>query len=292
MTVVMNSIYDDLNLSAQKQVKSEMLDKSHFYDFRQNIYNGQMPQKFKEMFLSGDGGELAAKACAVHSSSMLGYNFFHWVEDFPITIEWKKGGPVCYNQVFFEEKMPVLVGTTPANMDIVLRNSNGDVLFIESKFLEYVNGKQNEFKLGKSYFKPQKYYTKGEDWIDLISSLDTTKKSQYWEGIEQEIKHLIAITNWLEGKTEVGGVWYNGVSNVRFINLVFEPKESYSEHISFVEYRDRYDELHASLESHKLIPKCLGMEYMTYSDIWPFIERVLPKPLKEYLETRYMVFAK
>ncbi len=74
-----NSLKEDLNDYARNVKDSALEDDSYFYDFRQNIYGGTMKEEIQKMFLKGDGNELVSKACAVHSSSMLGYNFFHWV---------------------------------------------------------------------------------------------------------------------------------------------------------------------------------------------------------------------
>lgn len=285
----MSSIYTDLNAYAQRQNGSEMVDESHFYDFRNNIYGGVMPSRFQKMFLGGDGNELVSKAGAVHSSSMLGYNFFHWVEEYPLTIQWEDGQRICYNRVKFEEKMSVLVGTNPANMDIVLSNEKGDILFIESKFLEYVNAKQ--FKLSATYQKPQKYFdrTYGEKWAQFIAAIEP---SRFCDGIKQEICHLIAITNWIEHKRDISGVWYEREGDIRFINLVFEPKTTYKEHEFFTAYNKRYEELHQMLSSQKLIPQELKMKFMTYSDVWPMVKSVVPSVLKDYLQEHYMAFAK
>ena len=286
---MMTSIFNDLNAYAKQQANSELLDKSHFYDFRQNIFGGQMPSKFQQMFIAGDGGELTAKACAVHSSSMLGYNCFHWIEQYPLSIEWEKGKTIRYDQVCFEEKMAVLVGTKPANMDVVLRNSKGDVLFIESKFLEYVGSQR--FKLSPTYNNERKYFTYGTEWVDFISHLNTSAPQQYWDGIKQEICHLIAITNWMQQKTDVGGIWYNGIGDVRFINLVFEPNKEYEESERYLAYKERYEELHKALAEKRMIPKDLHMQFMSYSDMWPFITNAIPPQLESYLYKHYMKFA-
>lgn len=284
-----DSIHEALNAYAKQQGNSDLLDDSHFYDFRQNIYGGQMPSRFQRMFMEGDGGELTAKACAVHSSSMLGYNFFHWVEQYPLSIKWGDGKTIRYDSVSFEEKMAVLVGTKPANMDIVLSNSKGDILFIESKFLEYVG--IQKFKLSPTYGNARKYYAFGNDWVEFISRLDTSSQNQYWDGIKQEICHLIAIKNWLAHKTDVGGIWYNGVRDVRFINLVFEPKQDYSEYGRYLAYKERYEELHVALAGQRMIPSCLQMQFMSYSEMWPFVTNVIPPQLEGYLHKHYMAFA-
>ena len=101
----MRELKSELCDYAKKIALSEsMVDESHFYDFRQNIFGGKMKPKFIKMFMDCDGNELVSKACAVHSSSMLGYNFFHWIsEEQPFTYE-----GIQYTKVLFEVKIRYL----------------------------------------------------------------------------------------------------------------------------------------------------------------------------------------
>ncbi|MBP5390592.1 MAG: hypothetical protein J6Y40_00735 [Bacteroidales bacterium] len=272
-----------------KSVKGELIDNSHFYDFRQNIFPEDMNERFKKMFLAGDGNELISKACAVNSSSMLGFNFFHWIsKNATITIN-----SITYDEVLFEVKIPVLKGTKPANMDIVLKNNSNDYLFIESKFLEYT--KTTSFEISKTYKqKLDRYYCLGEKWAEFISNYDSHKKKQYWAGIKQEICHLIGLTNWLSRETSIGNnKRYSNSGNIQFINLVFEPKESFtSEHKKFSSYKQLYEELYKQLKSNNLIPDKLQINFKTYSDLWPYIiSSNLPNGLKDYLYEHYMKFA-
>ena len=284
-----NSIFNELNAYANQQAGSDLLDESHFYDFRQNIYGGKMPLKFQQMFIAGDGHELVAKACAVHSSSMLGYNFFHCIEQYPLSIEWEHGKTITYNKVYFESKMAVLKGPKPANMDVVLSNSNGDVLFIESKFLEY--DKSQSFKLSPAYDEERNYYTHGNEWVDFITNLETNASKQYWEGIKQEICHLIAITNWMEQKTDIAEIPYNSLGDIRFINLVFEPNKEYAEHERYMSYKKLYETFHKTLAEKRMIPMDLHVQFMSYFEMWPFIAKVIPPELESYLYSHYMAFA-
>jgi len=293
-----------------KEGNFNVLKGGYFYDFRQNIFKQEMDRKFEEMFLDGDGGELTSKACAVHSSSMLGYNFFHWIDnDHKLTIHFKDKdnkdiGDNTYNKVFFEVKIPVLKGTRKANMDIVLSNDCGDWLFIESKFLEYQN--HGKFDISKTYKeKPEAYYREEvreklpsyKQWPSFISSYNTTLTKQYWEGIKQEICHLIGLTNWLYAGTEITKLdyikdnKYNQRGEVRFINLVYEPNKNYYEHEDYKAYYDRYWELYDELKKNKLIPAKLKMGYMTYSQLWNDIKNDLPEDLKAYLDEHYMQFS-
>ena len=116
-------------------------DKYYLESYEDNIFVAMQPV-FYNMFWQGSGSELKSgrrgekpKAAALHSSSMLAYNFFHWICDETPLIY--KG--VVYNKVVFEEKLRVLKGNNTANMDIVLvSKDNKTILFIESKFTEHL----------------------------------------------------------------------------------------------------------------------------------------------------------
>ena len=283
----------------------------HFSDYRFNIFNGKMDDCFIKMFNDGDGNELVAKACAFHSSSMLAYNFFHWIKEPEATLEiqWDTETKIVYNDVFFEVKLPVLKSSPRcSNMDVLLTNDNRDFLFIESKFLEYTN--KGDFEFAKSYLsekdkKTQKenYYSDGKKWVSFINSM-LKSKAAYCSGIKQEICHLIALTNWLNGNTtfKLGEKMIDNkaINDVRFINLVFEPLEDkFREHEKFSGYFDRYKKLLEQLDNEdnkKLIPSQLRNEKMcfqNYSFIWNQMKENLNnnKELLKYLWYHYMQFA-
>ena len=181
--------------------KSDVMCNGYFYDFRKNVFTGKMDEKYISMFLHGDGSELVSKACAPHSSSMLGYNFFHWInKEHKLTITFNDKKEITYNEVLFEVKIPVLKGKKEANMDIVLRNNKtGEWLFIESKFTEYLN--RGKFKMSDSYRNESSYFKKDyrDKWTRIIDSISgSSKETGYWDGIKQEICHLIGLTNWLD----------------------------------------------------------------------------------------------
>lgn len=286
---MVNSILSDLNEYASHISGGELVDKSHFYDFRQNIFPKEMEERFKKMFVAGDGNELVAKAAAVNSSSMLGFNFFHWIDkESPLIID-----SIEYNEVLFEVKIPVLKGTTPANMDIVLRSNTGDYLFIESKFLEYL--RTDSFDISDTYrSKPYKYFCYGDEWTRFVQEYDHSQKGVYWGGIKQEICHMIGLTNWLNHKTEIGDhEKYFDSGNIRFINLVFEPKQEYGDdHEKFVSYKKLYEAFHDKLSNASWIPNNIQIEFKTYSELWPdIVSSKLPAGLEKYLFDHYMKFA-
>lgn len=285
MSTLKSYLTENLNSS-----KTEMIDENHFFDFRQNIFGGTMDENFIKMFLNGDGNELVSKACAVHSSSMLGYNFFHWIsKNSPLTIKFEDK-TTEYTKVLFEVKIPVLKRSRSANMDIVLTNDNNDILFIESKFLEYLN--LGKFDISDTYKSEEAYYCNGKEWCTFISSLKTSEKKQYWGGIKQEICHLIGLTNWINEKTTIEDVKFDKGKDIRFINLVFEPNEQYEEHEDFKKYRNLYYHLHEELQKKELIPYDIKMSFKSYSDLWSDISDCVSEELRAYLYNRYMNFAK
>ena len=293
-------IKKDLQNYAKIVGKEKVTDNGYFYDLKDNLFEGEMPKRFVEMFMKGDGHELVSNACAVHSSSMLGYNFFHWIDkDKKIKVLFEDNSEKEYDEVLFEVQMPVLKGNgKPANMDIVLRNESGDWLFIESKFLEYLTS--NSFKISESYRTAEsyKFYENDQDlakkWADFIKDISekNTDKKQYWEGIKQEICHLIGLTNWIKNEIEIEKVKFERVKDVRFIHLVFEPERGYKkEYECFKSYKERYEDLLNKLAG--LIPDKLTMEFMTYTKMFECVKKSNNKPdkLVEYLQEHYMKYA-
>ncbi len=287
----MCNLQNELNDYAKKFAISEnMIDESHFYDFRQNIFGGEMKPEFIKMFMDGDGNELVTKASAVHSSSMLGYNFFHWIsKEQPFTYK-----NIEYTKVLFEVKIRVLRRSPkPANMDIVLTNDNNDILFIESKFLEYL--RKQKFSISDTYKnKIESYYCKGNEWSNFIKNYDTEQKGLYWDGIKQEICHLIGLTNWASGEPKIINELpsFDKSKDIKFLNLVFEPNIKYEkDHNAFEDYKKLYENLHKRLEEQQLIPTKITMDFKTYSDFWKPIQKCISKELKKYLDDHYMQFA-
>lgn len=264
-------------------------DKGYVDSYRDNIFQHQMPNKFQEMFDNGSGGELRSKAEAVHSSSMLGYNFFHWIQnETPLTID-----GITYTKVFFEVKMKVFNNTTPANMDILLigeQNGRTKLLFIESKFLEYLESKP---------YKLSKRYRGVPEWSSFIKDVDklvNSTKCKYKEGIKQGVSHLFALSNLFQEDAfnvfnDENHLSINRIlsDDIRFINLIFEPSTNYEyEYTCFKKYRDLYSGFIDIVENNHIKVK---PEFMTYTKLWKEIEQQIKdanEDLHQYLYHRYM----
>lgn len=178
----------------------DLLDKRfqyYFSEFGHNLIKG-MNEDHEKMFRDGSGNELEdklipAKARAVDSSSMLSYNFFRNIDDNHSIII----NGIEYNKCLFEVKLPTL--TTKggsANIDVVLLSKDENhVLFIESKFLEYLESDSTE--LADSYKKLDSFYADNKEKEGLCKMCKSYEvhKGHYNYGIKQNICHLVGISN-------------------------------------------------------------------------------------------------
>ena len=258
------------------------------------------------MFEHGSGQELKTKMRAVHSSSMLSYNFFSWIDnEYPF--KWNEG---VYTEVYFEVKLRTLIYPfAAANMDVVLKGKKGEkdsLIFIESKFLEYTNSEV--FDLSESYKTTGIWYDKYkevwpkriETWEDKIKRNEIVSK--YQGGIKQSFCHLIGLTN-LNDKRALD--WFNTnnskheiklhIDNIDdidicFANVVFEPNNNkYGEENNlYNSYKEDYDCF------VKLLNGTKEVQWYSYSTLWKTMKEQLMKYYPdrvEYLEGRYMDFA-
>lgn len=262
-------------------------DKGYFDSYKDNIFGHAMDKEFQDMFDNGSGGELHSKAEAIHSSSMLSYNIFHVIKKTPISF---KG--VTYNDVLFEVKLQTIKGSpAPANMDVVLigeKDGKTHVMFIESKFLEYVGNQKAE--LSKSYSSKNKWLVTNVDWLKIINAQPTTKG--YHEGIKQTITHLFAIHNLLVNHNDVPALASIDIDKTffEFVNMIYEPDERFKESDSYKAYKNLYSKFVDNIktvEGLQVVP-----QWISYSEWWKDTENQYPKELRSYIEERYMKYAK
>lgn len=286
--------------------------KTHLINYRKNTFAG-MSQRCELMFNNGQGDELEKKAKAIHSSSMLGYNFFSW-----ITGENEKSvfnfNDVQYSKAYFEVQLPTLVGSNYfANMDIVLEGKDETgkktLLFIESKFTEHEGKGFGEMKKMQdnsyshngegrylNYFPGNQPHV--EKWHELIKAFNPDSNSGYLDGIKQEICHIIALSN-LKTDNGARNAYRNhysakeiqiehpaitGDENFIFYNVLYNWNESKA----FENYKELYSRFAKKVQN---IPSCntITLEIISYRDIY----NAMPEgALKKYLYERYIKFSK
>ena len=285
---------EKMNLKTALKAGFKCNDNGYFNSFLDNVYANQMDSKFQKMFNKGSGNELHSKAEAIHSSSMLAYNFFHWIDD---ASGFDYNG-INYTNVFFEVRMKTLKNSnSPANMDIVLSDKeHKHLLFIESKFTEYCETKK--WDLSDSY-KNENSFNNDVRWDEIIKEIKDAVKSSK-SCIKQLTTHLFGIANLCNDEALA---WFkkNNILqlekpfDVKFINLVFEPqKENFNdEHDDFDKYRTLLENVIKIVDNKiKMEKKSLKIEFLTYTDLWNLMKNQIDKDdLKDYLWQRYMQFA-
>ena len=291
------------NMSKQDKLKQALQtdlpcnDKGYFDSYLCNIYGGIMTKEFQKMFDNADGSELHSKAEAIHSSSMLTYNFFHWINE---RNPFKYDG-VEYVKVFFEVRMKTLRNSNhPSNMDVLLVDKDQkNFLFIESKFTEYFDSKP--WKLSDKY-KTNNAFNKNVEWDEIISQIEKLiNKSQYNEGIKQLITHLFGIANLCD---ESALEWFNtrnlvqlyNLSNnpsITFLNLIFEPHNRFKqEHECYDNYTKLLENAQKVIDNQIMIGNSpLKIMWTSYSEMWEKIKNQLELELRGFLWQRYMRFA-
>jgi hypothetical protein len=268
----------------------------YLYSFLDNVYDNKMSVEHQQMFDHGSGGELHSKAEAVHSSSMLGYNFFSWI-DKKHPFVWDD---VVYTKVYFEVQLRTLCcRSNPANMDIVLegeRFGQRVLLFIESKFLEYTN--HGKLELSEAYLMPKNYYM--GSWNDVAYELrvETRSTNHYNEGLKQSFCHLVAL-NALQNPKALA--WFNAnnvlqIENldeveIRFTNAIFYPRNDFE--AEYQKYQD-YEELYRWFKKFiaRIAPYSVQPGWNNYYELWRLMrDQISDINRKAFLERRYINFA-
>lgn len=249
-------------------------------------------EKFHEA-ISGDGQELK-RIAVLHSSSLAALLCFYQVNEHPLTI--KLNGVDCtFTKSFFECKNKVGKDEKGnihySNIDVILtgKNNNGDsvILFLESKFSEYLTGGKKEgisrFVYGDLYDKIEKIEgltIKQKNKEITISS--TSKKQHYCEGIKQMISHYLGITESFLNS------YCNTYDNVCLGELLFHFDDEKTDSGMFDDYFDDYNTLYKQLSTNlnsisrqnndKLI---VLPEVLTYQSIFAN-NPILDKKVKEF----------
>lgn len=200
----------------------------------EKFINKENHHYFREQFMqaiSGDGNELL-KMDAVKSSSLCSLLFFYNLssdENHKLTIN-----DITYTKSYFEYKNKVY--RNPSNMDVVLTNDSGDILFIECKFTEYFNADKAE--ISSSYFNKNESKKVMEKLLEknILKALGNNKYSAsfngnpiYATGLKQIVAHYVGVNNFRSKKFYKGNYEDDrdklpGIINpkVRFMEVLFD----------------------------------------------------------------------
>ena len=292
----------------------------YLHAWRDNVWGGAMSSDFQKMYNEGDGRELLCKACAIHSSSMLAYNFFHWINNKAIF----RFREIEFDRVVFEVKIPCLKkpgaakkkadeeawnSFVCANMDVMLvgrQDCQSHVFFLESKFTEHFSSASSAMrKINSAYYDKDKvrYIVTKYDMPAVVEIFKDkagakNRPKAYYDGIKQSICHLIAMTNLVDDenirKAFAQRYKIDETSTFHFANLLYKPAERFEKEASYYdEYCKLYKEFYESIKGK--YPKVKEFEVcskpLSYTDVWSVMKGQINPKLKKYLEDRYMSVA-
>ena len=324
---ITNTTKESTNHLRQVPLFLEDRPDTHLATYAENVYVGGRKAltegKFHDMFLAGDGHELEdytdengklriAHARSIYSSSMLAYNFFHWVSpERPLTLN-----GITYDKVYFEVKFPIFTKATEgrpinrlSNMDIVLISEDClTMLCIESKYTEHSHHQTAIFS--DAYITPSCYY-KGNPYRATFLRLAmcyNEKSNGYFAGIKQNISHLIGITNVMHDDKALA--WFKANNpyiepevlaqisqNTEFVftNLLYCRPEEVDDFFGDLNTEEHpypyllaellFDDLQKDLDE----PLLLSSFIKTYPELFAEVQSQMAKPLADYLDNRYVL---
>jgi hypothetical protein len=218
-----------------------------------NLLPGVSLDQFENDLRRGDGNELRAKFCAVHSSAALAVNTFARFKDHPADL-------IILGQAWptpprFEEQLPLVPHRRPANIDVWLEHESR-VLAVESKFLEYLTPKQHT--LAKPAFAPAYDDLAREvldPWRELFEEVKTDSSSHHLDRA-QLLKHLLGLRTWSLAQPA------RGRADLTLLYLFWEPT-NWHDVPACVRHRKEAAAFAASLRESPI-----SFAWRTYEDLW------------------------
>ncbi len=183
---------------------------SSLYSERFNITDNL--EKFERAFqiVTNSVGNEASKINSVISSSLLSLLIFHRLfenksDEIKLNLNLNEKD-YTFTQALFEVRNKVI--GYPSCVDVVLKaKEDGTLLFLESKFTEYIDGLNRSETYGSSYCALYKHFKDfmGNAGLSVETSdhslqLRSDDGEKYIEGIKQSISHLIGL---VKGPQEV-----------------------------------------------------------------------------------------
>ncbi|MDE7386447.1 MAG: hypothetical protein K2N28_04860, partial [Muribaculaceae bacterium] len=154
LEIRLNKISPDVNIIPTKTSKGESewsreiqpSDSKRTDDVLKEIF-GVTSENWKTLFQQaayGSVGEIN-RILRLHSSALLALLCFHDVANKPIIIKHSDNEVEEYDECWFEVKNKVF--DNPSNIDIVLKSKKGNLLFLESKFTEYLSSESPDIRM-------------------------------------------------------------------------------------------------------------------------------------------------
>ncbi|MGN0210835.1 MAG: hypothetical protein ACI391_06945 [Muribaculaceae bacterium] len=252
------------------------------------------------------GGHEKRRILTLHSSALLAFLCFNDVANHPITIT-IDGDRTVYDEVMFEVKNDVINASGgKSNIDVLLMGENRKkLLFLESKFTEYLSGGKVVFSLGKY----GQFYDRLSDKLPFeVSKLPThepdkahklclsaspgKRTTDYLEGIKQAFSHLLGLATGPASEQAQGNEAYDqslldNASEIKFASIVFncdnDKFEKYNAlYKSVFENSDAIKEAIKEVLNKRELNVTIVPQLLQYQEV--FQDNFLPKPVRDFYQ--------
>lgn len=249
-------------------------------------------------------GQEGSRILTLHSSALLALlTFVNVSSENPLELLGEK-----YVRCWFEVKNIVIEGRNPSSIDVLLEAESGNLLFLESKFTEYLEASSPNIVLAyKSLYEtllplipgipiqmvfPKKFTDNGKEIIGFGLKPKSERhdyKDLYLSGIKQSISHLIGIA---KGPTsDDNSQWANNSEGkvLRYGTILYRFKSA-----AYDCYRNFYHQTIGQITSD-MLAKCLKGQripfvgqieilpnVLTYQNIFSKSGFKLPERVKEF----------
>ena len=259
------------------KTKSEILRET--FDIKSN--------KWDKLFLQATNGKGQEhnRILTLHSSTLMAILCFHNVYENPITIDNE-----IYNQCWFEVRNNVY--DSASSVDVVLKSESGNLLFLESKFTEYLSPDVPKIKMAYwEFYKsilpqipdypmqmvyPKVWKENGKENVGFTIQAKSPKvayDSLYLAGIKQCFSHIIGISRGPENIED--DCWKNVTpqTKLRFGCIVYGFPTVFTNYNSF--YKETIGQIYSemilnSLDGEKTYANQLEIlpKLLTYQDVF------------------------
>lgn len=173
------------------------------------IEEDSFDEKFKQA-CSGSGQE-ERRITVLHSSSLCALLFFYNItEKHPLRLYVESVGEVVFQDVIFEYQNCVVEGANPSNIDVTLLgkyNGKNVILFLESKFSEYITCMQKKLNVSYAYLREEMSrelyekwpWDKSDELFEKEFSISISEYPVYLAGLKQMISHYAGIRKFERG---------------------------------------------------------------------------------------------
>ena len=210
----------------------------------ENVLPGVNFAEIRADLLRGDGNELGGKFCAAHSSCALAVNSFGPFKVNPANLMLL--GTQGAERLEFERSLPIFRGGTPPNLDVWIER-DGDIVAVESKFLEYLTPKRPAFS--DAY---DRLAVECEPcWWEVYRDANVTAHEQFLDRA-QLIKHYFGLNKY-RAKNH---------TNLTLLYIFWEPLNWHAI-TECVQHRTELEAFANAVSSSQI-----SFRWMSYNDLW------------------------